>query len=470
VRWRQGVPPLAQYQDRDYGVVFEAPAFALEHLFRVRDTREIYMFRHLLTFLVSFGGVWAVYRLASRRFSDWRIGLLSALFLVLTPRMFAESFYNSKDIVFVAVFAAAMNTTISFVLRPGIKTALLNALVTAVAIDVRIMAILLVIVAVIILVVRLIRREIPLGRTSLLLALYLICSAALVVLMWPYLWSRPLAHFGQAFRNMSQFRWGSEVRYLGAFIPATALPWHYSLTWISITTPLLYTGLFVIGTLATCRKIIMRGFRLWQEDEELQDIIFLVLVLAPLSAVMVFHSVLYDGWRQLYFVYPAFLLLSTRGWMALWSIEPVRKICRICLVIVTGVSVGWIIVWMSRAHPLQNVYFNILAGQDIKERFEMDYWGLSNRKALEYILEKDSSPVITVWADSWTPLAYSLLILKREDRRRLRIADDKQIPYYAITNYRAVKGNDSAKYDRGYQAFYEVKVGHEIILSVFKGE
>ena len=50
-------------------------------------------------------------------FSDWRIGLLSALFLVLTPRFFAESFYNSKDIVFMAVFAVGMNTTISFVLH-----------------------------------------------------------------------------------------------------------------------------------------------------------------------------------------------------------------------------------------------------------------------------------------------------------------------------------------------------------------
>jgi len=269
--WKQSAPPLATYQDRDYGVAFEAPAFALEHLFRVRDSRDVYMFRHLLTFLVSFGGVCAVYRLAHRRFSDWRIGLLSALFLVLTPRFFAESFYNSKDIVFMAVFAAAMNTTISFVLQPRIKTALLHALATAVAIDVRIMALLLMVVSVMLLIVRLIRRELPLGRTCLVLALYMIAAGASVIAMWPYLWSRPLGNFVEAFKNMAQFRWDFAqwdfaVRYMGSFFRATALPWHYTFIWISITTPLLYLALFVVGVYVTCRQIFAHRMKLWQDD------------------------------------------------------------------------------------------------------------------------------------------------------------------------------------------------------------
>src|SRR6478672_11697011 len=56
--WKDRLPSLATYPDRDYGVAFEAPAFALEQLLRLEDYRDIYMFRHLLTFLVSFGGVW----------------------------------------------------------------------------------------------------------------------------------------------------------------------------------------------------------------------------------------------------------------------------------------------------------------------------------------------------------------------------------------------------------------------------
>jgi hypothetical protein len=52
VPWKERLPSLATYPDRDYGVAFEAPAFALEQLLRLKDYRGVYMFRHLLTFLV----------------------------------------------------------------------------------------------------------------------------------------------------------------------------------------------------------------------------------------------------------------------------------------------------------------------------------------------------------------------------------------------------------------------------------
>jgi len=468
VPWKERLPSLATYQDRDYGVAFEAPAFALEHLFRLKDSRDVYMFRHLLTFLVSFAGVCAVYRLALRRFLDWRIGLLSALFLVLTPRFFAESFYNSKDIVFMAVFAVGMNTTISFVLRPRVNTAFLHALGTAVAIDIRIMAVLLMVISVALLIIRLIRRELLFGRTSLVLALYIVGTCTFVVVMWPYLWSRPLGHFVQAFKNMAHFRYQVELRYMGAFIQSTALPWHYTFTWIGITTPLFYLVLFVVGVFVTCRQIVTRGMKLWQDDAELQDIVFLVLFFGPIAAVISFHSVLYNGWRQLYFIYPAFLLLATKGWVVVWSTERTWTRYKTSLLVLTTISVVCTVMWMWKAHPLENVYFNVLAGKNVRARYEMDYWGLGNRKALEYILEHDNSPVITVWADSFTSLAMSVIMLKPEDRRRISIEENKRIPYYVLTNYYGVKETDNAKFGRAYELFYELKVGDEVVLSVFK--
>jgi hypothetical protein len=468
VDWKRSFPPLATYPDRDYGVAFEAPAFALELLFRLKDFREVFMFRHLLTFLVSFGGVCAIYRLANRRFSSWQIGLLSASFFVLTPRFFAESFYNCKDIVFMALFAIAMDTTITFVLNPNTKTALLHALATAVAIDVRIMALALVAVSSMFLGTRLIRRDLELAKTCLLLALYIILTSIFVVIMWPYLWSRPLGHFVQAFKNMAHFRWQGDVRYMGEFIPASALPWHYTFTWISITTPLLYLALFAIGVYVICRQMLAHGIKLWEDDKQLQDVIFLVLFFGPILATILFHSVLYDGWRQQYFVYPAFLLLATRGWMALWSTERTGHGYKISLIIVTAISAVFTATWMWRAHPLENVYFNMLAGKNVKARYEMDYWGLGNRRALEYILAHDNSPVVDVWADSATPLGVSVIMLKPNDGRRVRLADDKRTASYVLTNYRGVKDTDSAKYEREYDLFYEIRMNDEVVLSVFK--
>jgi hypothetical protein len=458
VPWKERLPSLATYPDRDYGVAFEAPAFALEQLLRLKDSRDVYMFRHLLTFLVFFCGVCALYRLALRRFLDWRIGLLSALFLVLTPRFFAESFYNSKDIVFMAVFAVAMNTTISFVLRPRVNTAFVHALGTAVAIDVRIMALVLIVVSVALLIIRLMRRELPLGRTFLVLALYIVGTCTFVVVMWPYLWSRPLGHFLQAFKNMAHFRWAGGVRYMGAFIWGSALPWHYTFTWIGITTPLFYLVLFVVGVFVTCRQIATRGMKLWQDDAELQDIVFLVLFFGPIAAVISFHSVLYNGWRQLYFIYPAFLLLATKGWMLVWSTQ--RRRYKMGLLVLTTISLVCTAMWMWKAHPLENLYFNVLAGKNVRARYDMDYWGLGYRKALEYIFEHDNSPVITVWTDDVIPLAKNVFMLKPEDRRRINIEENKVIPYYVLTN--------KSKFGREYELFYELKAGDEVVLSVFK--
>ena len=426
--------PLNEYADRIYGVAFEAPAVALEVMLGISDKKNVFLFRHLLTFLVALAGIYAVQRMAERRFSDWRIGLLAALFLVLTPRLFAESFYNSKDVVFMAFFAIAMNTTIAFVLKPRLKIAFLHALASAVAIDVRIVAIILPAATVAILIVRLLKRELPIPVTCRALTVYLGAACILVTVMWPWLWSDPIHNFRQAFKYMSGFPWGGEVLYMGRYVRGTDLPWHYVLVWISITTPLLYLALFLVGASNTLRQIAYRGTGLWKGDEELQDAVYFGLFAVPIVAVILLHSTLYDGWRHLYFIYPAFLMLVIRGWVSMWGNDSDQTIRKSLLAVLTAISIVHTAAWMWRAHPFQNVYFNALAGTSLRSRYELDYWGLANRKALEYILRNDQSEVITVRADSVTPLETSFYMIDARDRKRLRYSDDRNLAQYVVTN------------------------------------
>jgi hypothetical protein len=360
-----------------------------------------------------------------------RIGLLAALFLVLTPRLFAESFYNSKDVVFMALFAIAMNTMIGFVLKPSVKTAFLHALATAIAIEVRIMAVILPLATVAILIARSLKRELTTSITCQTLAVYLTVACILVLAMWPWLWSDPIGNFVQAFINMSRFFWDNEVLYMGRFVRMNDLPWHY--VWISITTPLQYLALFLVGAINTVRQIGFRGTGLWKGDEELQDVIFFGLFAAPIAAVILLHSVLYDGWRHMYFIYPAFLLLAIKGWVSLWGDDWGLTIRRPLIAVVTAISIVHTAVWMWKAHPFQNVYFNILAGTDLRSRYDLDYWGLSNRNALEYILKNDQSEVIYVRADSWTPLGVSFDMIDAQDRNRLRYSEDQSLSRYVVT-------------------------------------
>ena len=286
--------------------------------------------------------------------------------------------------------------------------------------------------------------------------------------MWPWLWSDPVGNFVQAVINMSKFRWNREVLYMGRFFRSDDLPWHYVLVWISITTPLLYLALFLVGAFNALRQIACRGIGLWNGDEELQDVIFFSLFAAPIVAVILLHSVLYDGWRHLYFIYPAFLLLAIRGWVSLWGNDLVWTIRKSLLAVVTAISIVHTAAWMWRAHPFQNVYFNTLAGAGLRSRYELDYWGLANRKALEYILRNDHSEVIYVRADSFTPLQTAFNMIDARERNRLRYSDDRNLSSYVVTNYRLVKDPDDAKYAKDYDLFYQIRVDDEVILSVFR--
>lgn len=428
--------PLAEYYDRDYGVAFELPVTYLERLLHYTEVYDKFILRHLFTFLVCFGGLIAIYQLAARRFADWRLGLLAATWMLLSPRLFAESFYNDKDAVFMALFAIATNTGVRLLLRPTVGRALWHALACAVTIDVRIMGVLLPMATVALLAWRGVRAETRWVRLVSISALYLATMSGLVILFWPYLWPAPIQNFVLAFQQMSTFRWGGTVLYMGNFVAATALPWHYILVWIGITTPILYLAAGLAGVVVVVRQMVQQRWRLWSNEQEMQDVMFLGLFLGPLLAVIVLHSVLYDGWRQLYFVYPAFLLLGIRGWLAAAGWRPRWAWWPKALYGATALSLVLTAAQIVRDHPLQNVYFNLLAGPNVAERFEMDYWGLGYLQDVQYIAEHDDRPLIKVYAPDPSPANMNRMMMPMYQRDRMMFIDKPDSADYFITNYR----------------------------------
>jgi hypothetical protein len=428
--------PLAEYMDRDYGIAFETPVSLLEQVFNLTDTRDKYLLRHLCTFLACFGGLVAIYQLAARRFCDWRLGLLAALWLLLSPRLFAESFYNDKDAVFMSLFAIAMNTGVRFLLRATPGRAAWHALACALAIDVRIMGILLPLYTLALLAWRGLRADIPWRKVVAGAVLYSVFLIVLVILFWPYLWPAPLQHFLEAFDNMRIFRWSGTVLYNGSDVPATNLPWHYALVWLGITTPVLYLIAALLGLGLVGYQLLRQHWRLWANEQGLQDVFFLGFFIGPLLAIVLLHSVLYDGWRQLYFIYPAFLLLAMRGWVAAARWRAPWANWRRLLYVGTALSLSIVAAQMVHDHPLQNVYFNSLAGSNVGHRFEMDYWGLGYRRDLAYIAAHDTRPIINVFAPGPSGAELNLLLLPREQRNRLHFVDSPEQADYFLTNFR----------------------------------
>lgn len=464
--------PLLQFTDRDYGPAYELPVTLAERLLNLPDTRSVFIFRHLCTFLVSWVGVLALFGLGRRRYGgDWRTGLAAAALLVLSPRLLGEFFYNDKDAVFMALSLVATYTTVRFVEQPTWRWALLHALACALAIDVRLMAVLWPLATLVLLAWRSGRGEYRLissgwQRTGALF-IYSLALPALIVVFWPYLWEAPWENFAQAFRNMQHFRWDGPLLYQGDIVYASQIPWHYVPQWIAVTTPLLQLALMLLGLAAIAYQTGRRGWRLYGVGtREWQDLLFLGLGLGPVLAIIVLHSVLYDGWRQMYFVYPSLLLVALRGLVALveWLCDRGQRQQRIAagLLLVGILSSVVQTVWM---YPLQSLYFNVLAGPEPKTRFEQDYWGISYLRGLEWVLAHDERSHIRVYTESnmSPPLRTNSHILPPSEKERIEVVYSISEADYFLASYRYHPG----PYDLP-PAVGAIKAGNQVVLAIFR--
>ena len=132
------------YRDyRYYGVVFEMPLLLAECALRLQDTRHIYLARHLLTHLLFIAGGFACGMLAYRMLGNGWIALLAMLLFLLHPRLYAHSFFNSKDIPFAAMLIISLYLAHRAFRKDTLGAFLLCGAVVGLAINMRPFALLL---------------------------------------------------------------------------------------------------------------------------------------------------------------------------------------------------------------------------------------------------------------------------------------------------------------------------------------
>lgn len=439
---------LLNYKDRDYGVAVELPLIILEKIFKLKDSRDMYQMRHLFIFLLFYVSLIFFYFIGKIYFKDWRIGLLGSIFLFISPRIFAHSFYNSKDLPLLSFYIISSFTLIRLINAKSISYAFWHGLTCALLIDTRIIGIILPFITTLFLAIGFMHTEPDADgskkKNVFIFSLYIITLLGFVYLFWPYLWLHPIHNFVQAFVNMSSFRWNSAMLYMGRYINPPELPWHYLPVWMMITTPPLYSFLFIPG-LAVCLKTVFSGTSIFNiKEEERNDLIILSLFFFPVVPVFILHPVLYDSWRHFFFVYPVFLLISLKGLQYIfhfigqhtagvfYRFSVILLIGAVCLqFIVTGY-------FMIKYHPFQNLYFSSFAGAGmpaLKTKFEFDYWGLSYRQALEYLTQHDKKKNINIYAPN--PMAeINADMLKPENRERLKFVTKLSDADYFMSNYR----------------------------------
>ena len=228
------------------------------------------------------------------------------------------------------------------------------------------------------------------------------------------------------------------------------------------------------------KSSILQIANLCSNPEKLENIILLALSCLPLVMVIVLKSTLYDGWRHLYFIYPSMIVLATLGWKVIFDKLNQFKMAGCFFLIFTIIYLLQIMSWMYKAHPLQNVFFNSFVKGDLRTKYELDYWGVGNILALNFIANIDKSSVIYIKKESQTPLEMSFMMLSKEDAKRFRILNTElNVNYYVITNYRCAWNcpekpidikTKELEYSSSLILSKEIKVDNQTIISIYKSK
>jgi tetratricopeptide repeat protein len=465
--------PTFFYADRAnwYGAAFTMLLVFSENMLNINDSQSLYITRHLITFLFFFLGVFFFFMLCSDYFGNWKYGLLGSLFLVLSPRIFSHSFYNLRDTTFLAAFTIAVYSLVKLLDRKTFFWVIIHALTCSVLIGIRILGIMMPAITVFIFILDFIQRRENTGENLKVMGklfMYFVMMLFLTVLLWPYLWEDPFKYLFLAFEKMSHHPWEGKVLFCGDYIKSLELPSHYISTWIAVSTPVMYMIFFVVGIFGLAISTLKRPLDLFFANKK--DLLMLIWCFSPLVLVVVMKSVLYDGWRHLFFIYPAFLLITLIGVRTIFSFSkgmkhPLKSIYRAIVASYIILSTLQVAMFMISNHPYQHVYFNMFAGRDMEEaknNFEMDYWGLSYKESLEKILEIDSRENIKVLAAN-DPGKFNLMIIDKKDRGRIEFVDKIVDADYFITNYRMHKD----EYPMELTEIFAIEVGNAKIQSIY---
>ena len=435
---------LLDFVDRDYGVAFELPLILAERALGLEDSRSIYLLRHLLTHLFFIAGAFFASLLAWRMTGNRWLGLFALLLFLLHPRIYAHSFVNSKDLPFLSMFMVALYLVHRAFRRDTLGAFILCGIAVGLLSNLRIMGLML-FPAVIVM------RGLDLGyefrrperRRHLLLTAggFVVAAALTLYAAWPWLWGDPAARLLESLGRMANFPQEIGILLRGELGASSAPPGDYLSTWIAVTTPPAALLLGLAGTAAALYGGLARPGEIFRNTPRRFEWLLLACLILPAGAVIALDSSLYDGWRQMYFLYAPGGLLAVVGLHRL--VEAAGNIPTFKLKILNGrrylagptavrgaiyaaAALGLAITaWQSfQLHPLQSLYFNFLTDRQTQERlieqYTVNYWGAGMRQNLEYLLERYPDAALRVAAPGvgW-PLNH--LILPEQQRQRLAV-------------------------------------------------
>jgi hypothetical protein len=460
----------------NHPVLFELLLATFINFFNISGTKEIYEFSHLLNFIIFYLSLICFYCFLNNYFQSKLLAITSILILLFTPRILAESFYNSRDIFFLSLYIFNLSSAFFFLKNENFKSAFLFSLTSALLINAKVLGI----VPPILFLLFYLFNNISKNKINFISVKYfstiIFLTFFFIYLFWPYIWLDPVEKFIDAISSIIIAQNGVSVInfYFGEYMFSTNTPWHYRIIWALITTPSIVLVFFLLGFFITLYKIIKslinineKNEDLWKNNLEMFSFYLSFTLIIIFFVTIKFNTSQFGGWRHLYFLYPVIIFFSVIGFKSIFKFFANSKFL-LFINIIFIVNLSYIIFWSYVYHPHQQVFFNYFSKEYSKKNFDLDYWGVSHIYSLKYILKKNPNTKIKLGAISFTRLEESILMLDEKQKKNIILVSNLNEADFLIDNYIKRFRNNFVIDKKEYSKYFEIIVNEYPINTVYK--
>lgn len=447
---------ISKYVYKYYGVAMQMPLVFIEDIFNFKlSFQTIFYIRHLYTFLIFFLGLVFLYKIMTNYIiKDKKYALAAVLFMVLSPHMYGEAFYNIKDSLFMSISVINLYFIFKYLKNSNLKNLIVLCFISALVINSRVVGGIYIAVALLYNIIYK-RKDIKkMLKSSLLMTSF---TYIFYILITPASWANPLTFPFEAIKFFFNYldpisKTNFSCLHFGKVYLSTNLPWHYLPVWIFITTPLLYIVLFLLGIVTSSSSVIKKII-----DKKIKSINFELLfvniiLIFMLLFVIITRPTLYAGWRHLYFLYPLIIIDCIVGLKVLFNIKYLKKFV-LAIVIINSILLT---IWMIKNHPYQYEYYEYPLRDKIIKNFGMNFYKVSNVDAIKYILNHDKRKIIKVITHNNDNVNYIKMV---DDYKRIEPVYDIYDADYIISNHL----DDKNKYGK-YTKIYTKKIDNKYTL------
>ncbi len=440
-----------------YGVSLQYPLLLLEIFPDAlsHESQLYWLIIHLYLHLIFLFSASCFYRLLKfLKVNSW-ISLIVTFFYLLHPRIYAHSFYNIKDTLFMSLFVVATYCLFLFKQKPSRKSLFFFILTSAMAINTRIMGLLLPAFYFL----WLFTDKITLKKKLITFTTYVLGVLLVLFIIWPVLWYEPISGLYNIFVQFSDYEvWHSRIIFNGELISGNDPPITYLPVWIGISTPFYYLIGWITGFLVSLYLFVKR--------KQAKYFFPIFVILATYIAIIAFNSTLYGGWRHVFFLYPCFMMLAAFALNQLMKYS--TKWLKVGLMVIV-ISAGFHLNWMINNHPYHYVYFNVLAGENWDERWDRDYWRVSVKNLLEALVENEQPAIgerLNIMHNQF--VVRGGWLMEPRLKSKLQLVDSLKEADYVLYDYRFTRGDGPRKYEGQFDNYLSIMVDGKPIMSIYK--